>query len=311
MRILTKLNKLFAILLLAAILFIPFSQVVGAQAPTPTPPPNPPPPVSLPAPGLHGLFGVVKAVAPTALTLEGSPIEGATAAYQVAVSSQTRIMAPPIQVASIGYIKIGDRLAILASVSEGIYTALQIVVIPRQPVKRHIQGLVMDVKDNQIILINRAGKVFVLQLAPNVPAPPLGQFIISTVEEDFALQPAFFGRLLVYEVSEKLLKRLGNHIANRVNQVQRLAHFVGADLAAGQAAYESFCSGCHGKDAASLKKEMPKPQDIWKAVRKGEIKDGMPAFSASQVSDAALANITGYLNSIGAVKMPGSGNDKK
>ena len=140
---------------------------------------------------------------------------GETRNIDLAITSNTRIMAPPIQVASVGYIKFGERIAVLASVSEGKYTALQIVVIPGQPVKRHIQGMVMDIKDSQVTLIERNGKVLIMQLAQGVAAPAIGQFIIATVEENPVTKEM---RLLVYEVSEKLLEKLEKHLGKIENR---------------------------------------------------------------------------------------------
>ncbi len=108
-----------------------------------------------------------------------------------------------------GYITVGARIAVLASVTGGNYTALQIVVIPAQPVKKHIQGVVMEVTGSQVTLIDSAGKVFIMQLAPGVAAPSVGQFIIATVQEDPVSKQL---SLFAFEVSDKLLDRLEKNI---------------------------------------------------------------------------------------------------
>lgn len=183
--------------------------------PSPTPVPTPvPTPIPTPAPAparlqLHGFFGLVKAVSTAALTIDTRGQRGETRDLELVLTSNTRIMAPPVHVASAGYITIGSRVAVLASLSDGKYTALQIVIIPAHPVKKHVQGLVMEVKDTQVTLIERNGKVFTLQLAQGVTAPLAGQFIIATVEQNPVTKEM---RLLTFEVSDKLLEKLEKHI---------------------------------------------------------------------------------------------------
>lgn len=179
-------------------------------APTPTPTPAPTPaPVPPARPQLHGFFGLVKAVSTAALTMDTRGQRGETRDIEMLITSDTRIMAPPVQAASTGYITVGARLAVLASLSEGRYTALQIVIIPAHPVKKHIQGLVMEVKDTQVTLMERNGKVFTLQLAQGVASPAVGQFIIATAEENPVTKDL---RLLAFEISDKLLEKLEKHI---------------------------------------------------------------------------------------------------
>ncbi|GEM_PF-6783102 len=202
----SRLNKVLVAFLLFAFLVIPLSQVARAQEP---------------APVLKGLFGIAKTVTSTALTMETRAAPSGTTEVQLAINPQTRIMAPPVQVASTGYIHTGDRVAVLASASGQTYTALQIVVIPAQPVKKHIQGMVMDVTGAQVTLIATDGRVFVVQLAQGVTPPSVGQFIVATVEVDSLSNSTSGGRLLTYEVADKILERL-EKIIGKGKDVQKL-----------------------------------------------------------------------------------------
>lgn len=234
-----QLNKAMAIILLFIFLFIPLTQVAEAQTPSPTPTSGPTPtpassptlspaPTTLPVvtaspavtlpvarPPQQGLFGVVKVVSATALTIDTRVEPGETREIRVTVTSQTRIMAPPIQAATTNNIRVGDRIAVLASVTPGNFTALQILVIPAQPVKKHIQGLVMDVSASQITLVERDGRVFTMQFAQGAIAPSIGQFVIATVEEDSVSKQL---RLVTFEVSDKLLDKLEKDIEKVKNK---------------------------------------------------------------------------------------------
>jgi mono/diheme cytochrome c family protein len=83
---------------------------------------------------------------------------------------------------------------------------------------------------------------------------------------------------------------------------------VGADVAApvepsaerGQAVYTTNCSFCHGTDgrSGSARQDLPAESEssIREAVRNG--KSGMPSFGASQIDDAALADLMAYIKSL-------------
>lgn len=192
----------------------PWSLTINiAPAPTPTPAPAPTPvptpaPTISPSPQLRGFFGQVKAVSTTTLTIGTRSEHGGTGDIELLISANTRVMAPPIQLASASDIKTGDRIAVLAQLSGDKYSALQIVIIPTHLIKKHIQGLVMEVKESQVTLIERNGKAVILQLTQGVTAPAVGQFIIATVEENPATKQM---RLLTFEASDKLLERLQGH----------------------------------------------------------------------------------------------------
>lgn len=191
---------------------VPTASPAAAASPSPAPTaaataaPSPLPAPALPP--LQGLFGAVRAVSTAALTIDTRGEPGPSREVQVAVNAQTRVSAPPKQAAAVSDIKVGDRLALLLSVAEGKFTALQIVIIPVQPVRKHIQGIVMEVAANRITLMDRDGKVFNLQVSPGLAAPAAGQFIVATVEEDPSTRQL---RLAAFEVSDKVLDRLDRH----------------------------------------------------------------------------------------------------
>jgi mono/diheme cytochrome c family protein len=79
------------------------------------------------------------------------------------------------------------------------------------------------------------------------------------------------------------------------------------DAAAGQAVFQTRCNACHpGANAgigpalngAAFNTRYPDDAAIAAVVRSG--RGGMPAFSASQVSDTDLANVIAYLRSLGS-----------
>ncbi|MBI2862721.1 MAG: cytochrome c [Chloroflexi bacterium] len=79
------------------------------------------------------------------------------------------------------------------------------------------------------------------------------------------------------------------------------------DAARGKTVYSTNCAACHGANAEggvgpNLVASKVAVGQIKQQVRNGSANKVMPAFTASQISDADLDNLAAYLASIGAAK---------
>ncbi len=196
-------NKLrILIMALVTITFVASSSLqVNAETPTPTPTPT-----KTPTPAKQGLFGIVRAIDATSLTLVAG--KDPSREYNIGITSDTRVKVPSRKNALISDIKVGDRVAVLASVADSRYTALHIVFVPGKALGTHLQGMVTGVTGSVVTLMDKKGETYTLQLGSNVTPPTVGQFIVGTVIQDPSTKQLV---LLTYETSERIIERLEKH----------------------------------------------------------------------------------------------------
>ncbi|MBI4334412.1 MAG: cupredoxin domain-containing protein [Chloroflexi bacterium] len=187
----------------------------------PLPAPGPAPSADpLPSPGkilypdtgnsLRALFGTITAADTDTVSIETQ--DEPQGKVMVQLYSRTDVVVPQSLRGPSIDLKTGDHIAVVAGMSEGKYVALQIAPVPGEPVSKHLHGLVVGSRDSSVVLLDRNGKVYLLQLSEDLVVPRLGQLIMASVEEDQALEPAFSGRILTYGVSENILERLEKQV---------------------------------------------------------------------------------------------------
>ncbi|MEE9324888.1 MAG: hypothetical protein V3U90_04995, partial [Dehalococcoidia bacterium] len=164
-----------------------------------------------------GLFGTV-------VVIEGLIIKLDTG-KEVETTADTGFHVPSLDTASLDNVSAGDRLSILAlQGADGSLTALQVVVIPGEPVDNtHIIGVVTDTENGIITITDAQGNSFTLELPEGAPPVDVGGFltVVSSRDETGQLSPRAAERI------EDIIDRLVNDIDRAVGRtVERLRELV-------------------------------------------------------------------------------------
>lgn len=185
----------------------------------------------------HAIFGTVESIDEdsdggaviTLLTKEGDTIE-------VTVTDETkygpmRYWVHPQEVttevedgklivsAVIAEIEEGDRLVVWAVETDGTFTARWVVVIPDRPTHCHISGVITEVSDNTITVVDGEGNTFTIDLPEGFNGFEVGQFVTLTID---GVSEA--GHYIAKAVCpfDKLRERLNRFIDGCTNQLDKL-----------------------------------------------------------------------------------------
>ena len=117
-----------------------------------------------------GVFGTVSAILDDSLVLDGEKI--------VATDSNTRVLVPGAEEASLEDISIGDRLAVVAEAHEdGGIVAIDIMVTPPQPVNNdHVVGVVTNTENGVITVTDNDGNSVDVEV-PETAEIKIGDFL--------------------------------------------------------------------------------------------------------------------------------------
>ncbi len=117
-----------------------------------------------------GVFGTVSAILDDSLVLDGEKI--------VATDSNTRVLVPGAEEASLEDISIGDRLAVVAEAHEdGGIVAIDIMVTPPQPVNNdHVVGVVTNTENGVITVTDNDGNSVDVEV-PDTAEIKIGDFL--------------------------------------------------------------------------------------------------------------------------------------
>ncbi len=162
------------------------------------------PPAQLP-PGEHrGMFGTVTALGADSITLDT-----AQGPATVKVDQNSKLRLPGKDTATLADVKVGDRLAVLATKQGAVLTALVIMVVPGQPQNQHKTGVITDIKGISITITDKDGNSLTLDVPGDAAGLALGKLITGVVRNDPKT-----GKPIARELHEvgKVIERLTDNV---------------------------------------------------------------------------------------------------
>ncbi len=79
----------------------------------------------------------------------------------------------------------GKRVAVLAIVSDNdTYTAFRVMLIPSEPTRRHLGGVIVSVEDGVMTIQNADGETMTVELPEGVKGGVVGEFISAAVRQN-------------------------------------------------------------------------------------------------------------------------------
>ena len=156
----------------------------------------------------EGVFG-------TLIRIDGANIilDTKTGEVEVVTTSDTQFKVPGLDVASLEDILEDDRVAVFAAIEGDTLTGIDVLKIPNRPARHlHVVGVVEEVIDGTVRVVDKEGNTFNIELPEDAPAVEVGAVVTSV-----SRRGPRSGRL-----ESKAIERIKQVVERLENQIGRL-----------------------------------------------------------------------------------------
>lgn len=160
----------------------------------------------------QAVVGVVKSIATSSFAVEtkqgmGNPI------LTITIDANTQFWAPPRKDARLSDLKVGDRVALLASKKDSAILAERVLIMPSRPTHEQIKAVITRITGSEITLSFDKDKTVVADAPPGIARRlQVGDLVTALIIRTPGTEKVMIKDV---EASDKLVDRLNSHASGK------------------------------------------------------------------------------------------------